>query len=179
MANRTTRRREKIKTNKNQVIIQEDKMPNVVRTFAIVLLIFLAFYGITVLITSLPKSKSNGNDDSADNVPVEIQYDEILAGETFNINRNEYYVLFFDFNSNVSKSINAYVSTFKSNHPTSKLYTVDLSKGFNKSYLSDVSNPNVQTVADLKVSNPTLIKISNGVNVSYIEGKEAIKEALK
>jgi hypothetical protein len=179
MANRTTRRKEKIKTNKNQVIVQDEKMPNVIRTLAIVLLIFLAFYGVTVLITSLSRSKSNDNNDSTDNTPVEIQYDEILAGETFNVNRSEYYVLFFDFNSNASKSINAYVSTFKTNHPTDKLYTVDLSKGFNKSYLSDVSNSSTQTVADLKVKDATLIKISNGANVRYLEGKEAIKEALK
>ena len=52
---------------------------------------------------------------------------------------------------------------------------MDLSEGLNKMIISDSSNSSAQTVSDLKINGHTLIKVSGGRNVKYIEGDENIK----
>jgi FMN-dependent NADH-azoreductase len=92
----------------------------------------------------------------------------------------DYYVLFYDFSDSSSNTLyNGIMSSFKTNHANEKIYIVDLSKGFAASYIADTSNPSVQRIEDLKVKGPTVIKISNGQNVAYVEGKESIIEILK
>jgi hypothetical protein len=182
MANRKTRRKEKNYKNSNKkisVIKQDESTPNLIKVGGIVIIIFIAFYILTLSLVENSKSNDTSNDNNT-KPPVSIQYDEILAGETFNMKNNVYYVLFYDFSDNSSNTLySGIISSFKTNHANEKVYTVDLSKGFTNSYTADVSNPSVQKIEDLKVKGPTVIKINNGQNVAYGEGKDNIIEILK
>ena len=51
----------------------------------------------------------------------------------------------------------------------SKVYKVDTSSALNANYVSEESNKSAKTLEDLKVSAPTLIKISGDEIVKYYE----------
>jgi hypothetical protein len=95
------------------------------------------------------------------------------------MNNNEYYVMFYDFEDPTASVYETIISNYKTSHTDAIIYKVDLSKGFNQPYISETSNVNVSKINDLKIKGPTLIKIKNGSNVSYGEGKDVIKNILK
>ncbi len=177
--NRSERRKKKIK---REVIEQVENvgMPSFAKISIIVIIVFIIFYILTIAITGgLNKKQASTNSEERDNTPITIQYEEILAGETFNIKNDEYYVVFYNFGEESSAVYDTIITNYKTNNPSAKIYKVDLDKGFNASYISDVSNPNVANPDELKINGPTLIKISKGKNVSYNEGLSAVTAALK
>lgn len=137
-----------------------------------VLVVFFIFYFVTVLITNGAKGL---HEKTPDNTPAEIQYKEILAGEVFNMPDEEYYVLFYDFKGDHQD----YYSTIAA-QSEKKVYTVDLSNPFNSDIVSEETNSSAQDSSSLKVKEATLIKIRNGKNISYFEGRLVeIKENIK
>ncbi len=134
----------------------------------IILLVIIVLYLIIGIFVT-KDIKLFGNTENVE-VNSTIQYEEILAGETFNMNKDEYYVIFSDSTGN-------YYSIYKniiSNQTDKSIYIVDLNNPLNRSYVSDESNKEVQKASDLKVKDNTLIKINNKQNVEYIEDKDAI-----
>ena len=110
-----------------------------------------------------------GNTDDEEVIST-IQYQEILAGQTFNMNQDEYYVIFSDSTGN-------YYSIYKNiadSQTDKSIYLVDLSNPLNQSYVSDESNKDVQKASDLKVKDNTLIKINNKTNIKYIDDRNTI-----
>lgn len=107
---------------------------------------------------------------------VEIQYQEILAGSIPHLTNSEYYVLLYDFNND---SINRYIQFSSAQYGS--FFKVDLNKGFNESYIAkDAKEKNVKDLNNLKVLNPTLIKVADKKIESVFETEEAImKELLK
>ena len=183
MANRETRRKQKI-NNEKKIITSFDNegVPSIVKVTILVAVILIGFYFLTMYLTGNLKLGSKNNNTTTDNTtnttPATIQYDEILAGETFNMNYSEYYVLFYDFDDSTGAIYKAMVTNFKTAHSGSKIYTVDLSKSINDTYTGETSNPKANKIEDLKIKGATLIKIKDGSNVSYVEGKDAINNAL-
>jgi hypothetical protein len=179
MANRATRRKQKnVFDTKKVPLIEDDETPNLIKIGIIVMVLIIAFYGLTMFLTSKVKPNNTANNDN-NHTPVTIQYDEILAGETFKMNYDEYYVMFYDFKDSEAGLYQSIMTSFKSAHTGAKVFVVDLNKGFNKPYVADASNPNVSNIDSLKVKGPTLIKIKAGLNTLYAEGKDAIKNALQ
>lgn len=168
MANRRKRRANK----KISELPKADQTDNIIKTFIIVVLVFVVFYLITIFIINRKQEKNN------DNLETIIQYQEILAGETFNQLENEYYVIFYDF-SNYDAIIYDYmIDRFRGHNDDIPLYKVDLDKGFNAPYLSENSNQIVNQASALRVKEPTLIKIKDGQNILYQDEKEAIYSIL-
>ena len=143
----------------------------------VVAVVLVAFYFITVYILSHDTSTSdiiNAKPAEAD-----IQYQEILAGNSFSIDKDHYYVLYYDMSSDVAKSTYTnMITTYEDMGTQVPIYTVDMSSAFNKKYVSDTSNDSVDDLSDLKISGPTLIEFEDGDVVHYIEGQEAIQEKL-
>ncbi|MDD4298806.1 MAG: hypothetical protein PHS98_04185 [Bacilli bacterium] len=176
MVNRETRRREKHKdTTKNITSMGEESLPNAIKTSIIVAGVFIIFYILTIVITN----NINKNVDNNYNQEVTIQYEEILASETFSMNYNDYYVLFYDFDDHLAFIYTNTLSKFKELYPNTKVYTVDLHKGINAAYMDEISNSKANKIDDLKLTGPTLIKIKGKQTVLYVEGIDAIKDALK
>lgn len=136
---------------------------------------FIVMYLVTALITGeigFKKDKKNNETPATS-----IQYKEILAGEVFNRSENEYYVIFYKFDNKDASTVQTILDDYASKEGSTKIYTVDLSKGFNKSiYTEGTTTPNVNTITNLKVGNHTLIKIANGKNVSHVEGRLNISD---
>ena len=151
-------------------IIQKNEGPyddiyKLLKTFGIMLAIILALYlFIAIVITKEIKlfSKLNQKEEIEDRVQ-----DSILAKNTFIQSEEEYYVYFFDFDEE-NTTISALLSTKLYNK---KVYKVDTGDSFNSNYVTkeEVGNRNATSIEDLKVVNPTLIKISSGNIVEYYE----------
>ena len=145
-----------------------------IKKLAIILGIIILILGILYLIVSIfiTKDFKLFSNNKTENTPVEstIQYSEILAGETFNRKESEYYVIFSD----STKNYYQIYKTMMDGQTDKKIYMVDIKNPLNTAFISDETNPNVQKASDLKVKDNTMIKISNGKNVSYIEDKNQI-----
>ena len=149
----------------------------VVKILLAVAIFFVVFYFLTVYL--LERDTSSGVIDTTP-AEADIQYQEILAGNSFSMNDDHYFVLYYDMSSGELKS--AYtnmVSTYEDKDEHFPIYTVDMSSTFNKQFVSDTSNPSVQSIDNLKISGPTLIEINQGRVSNYVEGIDAISDALE
>lgn len=134
----------------------------------IILLILATIYFIVGIFVTKDIKLFKQNTETT--IETTIQYDEILAGETFSKNSNEYYVIFTDSTGN-------YYSVYKnivSNNSDKKIYIVDINNPLNTLYISEETNPNAQKASDLKIKDNTMIKISNQKNILYVEDKNEI-----
>lgn len=139
----------------------------------IVVLIFIVSYLVIGIFVT--KEIKWFQKDAENETITTIQYKKILAGETFNQNQEEYYVIFSD-----SEKYNYPIyESLINNNMDKKIYLVDLANPLNKSYISDTGNSSVQNISELRVKDDTLIKISNKSNVMYIEGKDSIIDSFK
>ena len=142
-------------------------------------LIFLGlFYLLAIHITNknanIDPNENNNTNNTNDN------YSEILLGSTFNRSESEYLVLYYDKNNtDISSTLSTSSLDYTAKDDNLTLYTVDMSNMYNKSYNTE-EEPNraPSNVDELRINGPTLIKISKGSVVEYIEGLEAIKDYL-
>ncbi|MFA5409507.1 MAG: hypothetical protein WC343_12105 [Bacilli bacterium] len=178
MANRETRRKQRIRREDIIASSNGEGISSLGKVCIVVVITFIIFYVITILVTGGFDFSSDEEGNTDEKTAETIQYDEILAGETFNMNDSEYYVIFYDFEETTADYYSLLISNYESTYTEAVIYKVDLSKGINDTYTGDVSNPNVSSIGELIVKGPTLIKISNGNNILYREGKEAIKASL-
>lgn len=140
----------------------------------LILSVLIVILAVFYLIVSLATGKIKLNETTE----AEIQYSEILAGSTFKQNADEYLVLYYDYTMENAADYTSLVSTYTQKEESLALYTVDLSRKFNTTYIkkdNEESNKNPTTAKELKLSNPTLIKIKDKKVTEYIEGYEQIK----
>ena len=139
------------------------------RILFIVIVVLGAFYLLTVAIVG---------SDKEEEVETAIQYEEILAGSSFNMRDSEYVVVYYDFTdtelSELTSQIYSYSYTGKY-----RLYTVDMSNGFNKPYVTgEDSDKEPNSAEDLLIKGPTLIKFNEGKVEKYVEGLDKVLEYL-
>ena len=162
-----------MKKKKNKNIIDKQysgesiELKKILYIFIGVAAFFLAAYFIGGLVTGNIKLKKE------EKKAVEIQYEEILAEMTFKQKEDDYFVMYYEFDSNEAILLEAYQSGLQS---TGTVYKVDLNKNFNKNYITD-GNPktNPSKLSELKVKNPTLIRIKNKKAVNLVVGSTNIK----
>ena len=152
----------------------EYKIGNLIKKTVILVLIIAIFYGLTIIITK------NKNQELENEVPsnTKIQYEEILAGSSFNMKDSEYVVVYYDFSdtelSELASQIYSYSYTGEY-----RLYTVDMSNGFNKPYITgEDSDKSPNSAEDLLIKGPTLIKFKDGKVEKYVEGFDEVLEYL-
>lgn len=166
MANRKQRRKNKEKYNFNYDE-NSSNITKVVITLLVVIAIIVIFYLVTVLINN---NKRKLNTTEKKNEEVKIQYQEILANDTFVMSPKEYYVLFYDFDASNSAYYDYLYTKYKNDKDNVPIYKVDLGNGFNEKFVNTKTNPKAQNASQLKLKDATLILIKNGKNVSYTEG---------
>lgn len=138
--------------NKKKGLPSEVKKTIIIIVVAVVLLV-----GMYFLTTVILNKDSDDNSKITDNA---IQYDEILAGESFNQSEDEYYVIYYD-SSNEYSVISSLISSYQLNSSDTKLYSVDLADGMNKKYVTD-GNIVTDNASSLRVKDTTLLKFNNG-----------------
>ena len=126
------------------------------KTIIIIVVAALLLVGMYFL-TTLILSKDTEEEKVTENA---IQYDEILAGESFNQGDGEYYVIYYD-SSDQYSTISSLISSYQLNNSDTKLYSVDLSNGMNKKYVTDVDIV-TDDASSLRVKANTLLKFEDG-----------------
>ena len=159
---------ERNKANYNENLVKG------VKIFGILVLILTIIYIGTAIATG--EIKFNDKEEAEE---VTIQNEEILAGSTFKMKEEDYIVLYYDYTMASAGVYDMLYSNYTSSqNDLPKMYKVDLSKGFNKSYLSDEKkiNKRPSSLDELELKNPTLIRIKNNTVVKFITSKDEIKE---
>ena len=139
-----------------------------------VLVFFLAFYLLAFLITS-----KNKTTDETKKTETSFNYSNIVIGRSFDINDEDYVVLYYDSSDeDISSKYSSLMSTYKGKDSHFPIYFVDMSNGINKSKASDTSNRSASNIDELSINGPTLIHFSNGSIVEYFEGEAEITSFL-
>lgn len=148
-----------------QINNENNEVKKIIKIFVGVVIFLIIAYLLMGIITGeidLGKNKET---------VAEIQYKEILAEMTLKQNDEEYFVIYYNFDEEDSL-ISAIINVLASNQ---KVYEVDLSKKFNYNYIGDVKT-DVKSIEDLKVKNPTLIKVANKKIEKVVFGIDSIKK---
>lgn len=142
-------------------------------TLGVVLVLTLTYF-VTALATGEIKF---GKEKEELKEEVIIQYEEIIAGQILNRDKEEYYVLLFDFTDTYASYYLSLKDTYIKNDKALPFYIVDLEKHVNKSIVAADENEykaNVNNIDNLKVINPTILKVKNHKVIKNITGKENI-----
>ena len=159
---------------KNKIISTKREMPSEVkRGIIIVVVAVLVVLFMYFLTTRIITNDTNTSDEKV--MENSIQYDEILAGESFD-KKGEYYVIYYDSTEEYS-SISSLISSYQLNNSDIKLYSVDLSNGMNKKYLTE-DDIITKNASSLRVRKNTLIKFNNGKVKDVITDIEKITNIL-
>ena len=144
----------------------EVKKAIIIIVIAIVLLIGMYFLTVFILSRDSEEQKITENN---------IQYDEILAGESFNYS-GEYYVMYYD-SSDEYSTIGSLISSYQLNNSDIRLYSVDLANGMNKKYVTD-GDIVTDGPSSLRVKDNTLLKFNDGKVVEVITDLTKITDIL-
>ena len=131
-------------------------LPSEVKKTIIIVLVAIVLLVGMYFLTTLILNKDTLEDKVMENA---IQYNEILAGESFNQD-GEYYVIYYD-SSDEYSTVSSLISSYQLNNSDVKLYSVDISNGMNKKYVTD-GDIVTSDASSLRVKNNTLLKFSDG-----------------
>ena len=157
-----------IKLNKDKKKNEQDPRKNVMNTVKIIVgivLVVAVFYVISALLKGEYRlSRDNKIDTSI-----------ILASKTFSQKSKDYYVFFYDFDGDDKDEVSSIIKTNNAN----TFYKVDIRSKLNSGYISLFGNADADKIEDLKISSfgTTLMHISDGHNIDYLEGIDKIKES--
>lgn len=174
---RELKRKEAKRQGKNVKEVQQENIDNkvTIKKFVIILIILMVLFILTYLFTGIFATKdikwfSKNNESEEENIS-NIS-NKILASESLKQSEEDYYVYFYD----VTKE-NVEVSNVI-NYLTNTVYRVDLHDAFNSNFIGEPSGI-VDEIENLKVTDPTVIKVSSEKIVSFYSGTEEITSSLK
>ena len=159
---------------RKDILKDKDEIPveikRVIIISVVILMVLVGIYFLTEVIL-------NKEDDDSDKVTENaIQYEEILAGESFNQSEDKYYVIYYDSTDDYS-SISSLISSYQMNDNEVKLYSVDLSNGMNKSYVTD-GNVVTTNASSLRVKANTLLEFTSKKVTDVITDNDEIIDIL-
>lgn len=159
---------------RKDILKDKDEIPveikRVIIISVVILIVLVGIYFLTEVIL-------NKEDDDSDKVTENaIQYEEILAGESFNQIEDKYYVIYYDSTDDYS-SISSLISSYQMNDNEVKLYSVDLSNGMNKAYITD-GNVVTTNANSLRVKANTLLEFTNKKVTDVITDNDEIIDIL-
>lgn len=159
-----------MKTKKDEKTYFNNELKNLLILIAIVIAIFVIFYGLTVLIDSKPKKESNQI------VSETIQYTEILAGQILNMNDNNYFVLVVNENNAYNDLYEQFLLNKALNNNKFLYYKVDLNNPLNSNYVSEKTEVKGNDVSKYKFSDTVLLEVKDKkLNKVYKEYDEIEK----
>lgn len=151
---------------------EQKEIYSFIKILVVLIIIFVGLYLFTTLVVDKKEKMKRSNKEGT------VQYSSISVGMILNRADENYYVLVFDSEDiNTSYLVNK-ASSYKSNLKALPLYTADLSLEFNKPFVSDESFYKSDSVSDIRFKGVTLIKVSKGKIVKFIEDEELIDKEL-
>lgn len=132
---------------------------------------------LTYFITALASGEIKFGKEKVEEKETSIQYEEIIVGQMLNRNKNEYYVLLFDFTDSFASYYLSLKDSYINNEDSLPFYIIDLEKHINSKYiLKDgeelIEKPN--NLSEFKVTSPTIIKVKDNKVVERISGRDSI-----
>ena len=128
----------------------------------------LIVLAVVYLVTAIASGEIKFNNKKEEEETT-IQYEEILAGEVFNRKASEYYVLFCNSSDTYASYYLSLINSYKYNSDSLPFYTVDIEKKINNEYVTN----------ELKIENPTILKIKDSKIVETISGQENVLNFFK
>ena len=148
----------------------ENEVYRFIKILVVVIALILGVYFFTnAFVNSDYDIKKNGQAG-------EISNNNIIVGSILNRPYDEYYVIAYKSSFNDSTIYETYMKLYESSKDSLRIYVVDLDNELNKEYYEEIGNKKAQSIEDLKLSSPTLLKIKDKKINKYIEGQEAIKK---
>lgn len=170
------------KKYKNKKIEEEETNEEMIKIssalkiiLGVVIVIIVFYFGVALFVTKevdLSSKSKNESSETAESNTSNVS-NAILASNTFNQDEDAYYVYYYDFNDE-EESISNRISSLTDY----TVYRVDTASGLNSNYVDDNSNKNVTGIDNLKVKNPTIIKIDHKKVTAYYDGLEEISNFL-
>lgn len=158
-------------TNNSKIEVNDEFAGNEIRKLLIIIgavcAVMLSFYFVTEFVL---KNKKNEKKDNKPKTETVIQYDEILMGSSLNQGSGEYYIFAYVEDDSMLNVYNSYITEYNKIEGHKKIYTVNLSNDFNKSYVSGTDEYYLEgkDVSKIKLRGTTLIKVvDNEINNSY------------
>ncbi|MBQ6135289.1 MAG: hypothetical protein IJI60_03120 [Bacilli bacterium] len=143
--------------------------------FLSVVIVFLAFYLLTVYITNSRTTKKKNTETEEE----KVSSSEILLGRSFAMSDGEYLVLYYDSSKEEASTCEELFTNYEASHGENSIYFVDMNRGFNKAHQTEgESNKNPSSAEELSINGPTLIKVQEKKSVDYIEGIDSITNYL-
>lgn len=169
-------RKSKVEETKIETVDEKMKLQDSLFVVFCIVMFFVAFYLLTLYITN--KHSDNNNEEVVQEA--QVSYDDIMLGRSLSMKEKDYLVIFYESgNAEVSGRCSEAVKNYRDTN-TKALYFVDMSDGFNSSYVAEgESNKNPESAKDLSINGPTVIHVSKGKVIEYIEGIDAVIEYLK
>lgn len=167
----------KVKKQK-EIKYRSEEQQEVIR-FIIILVSIFAVVGIVYGVTKIfIKDEVKSTDD--DIVAGTVNYDIVSVGTMFNRSEEEYYVALYKKSEKDAILYSSIINKYANEEKSLKVYFCDLENKFNEEYYvgNENSNPKAKTVADVKFGDFTLVKISKGKIVKYVENIEDMKKEL-
>ena len=152
------------KNTKNEIQEQEISIKKILTTSLILLVIFFAFYGITVGVLNL---KNNGDKEYNG---INSSSRDILASNLLKQKEDLYYVIAI--NDNYKDVYNLYTKKMDS------FYNIDLKNALNKNIIGDKTDI-TEDPRDIKINDTVLFVIENKQIKEYFVGKEEVVNKLK
>ena len=151
---------------------EQKEIYSFIKILSILIIIFIGLYLFPTLVVDKKEKMNRTNKEGT------VQYSSISVGMILNRADEEYYVLVFDSDDiNTSYLVNK-AASYRSNLKALPVYTADLSLEFNKPFIAEESFYKPDSVSDIKFKGITLIKVSNGKIVKFIEDKNLIDNEL-
>ena len=160
--------------NVKEVKMKNQKQELKPKTFATIIIVLLLFFAILYLITGLFINKDIKWFDKKESEKTEQTSisNKILASDSLRQTEEEYYVYYYD-TTNENSDINSIVNSL-----SEKVYRVDLHDDFNSNLIGEPSGV-VSDISQLKVSDPTIIKVVSSTITEFYNGVEQIEATLK
>ena len=156
---------------------EEIKFENLIKIFIALTVFILIFYFISSVFRG--EVQLFNKKDLSPDIQLETQYDEILVGEVFNKEDEEYYVLFLQYTDTMTTTMLATIDSYKQKEDNLPVYVVDMDKGFNKPYLTDKDvRVKYNDLENLKVAIPTIMKIKDKEIELLEQGYDSITKEL-
>lgn len=172
---RELRRKQAKREGKNVREVQKNRQgkPLSIKTFITIMVLFAIFFVVLYILTGIFVTKEikwfNNNTNEENSVELE---NKILAADSLRQTEEEYYVYYYDSSKEDREVANAIYLVKE------KIYRVDLKDAFNSNYIGEPSGK-VNSIEELKVSDPTLIKVVSEEIVEFYSGTEEIISALE
>lgn len=166
------------KNKNNNVQIHEistgDEGTRLIKIIVVILVLFAIFYFLTGYVSRYMNRRENQIDNTPETAI--IQYDKIMIGEILNQTPVEYYVLLNNQDDFYQSVYDLYISEYENVGDHLKIYTVDLDDSFNAKYISEEENLQPENIAEFRIQDKALLKVSNHEITDVYRGEEILNE---